>query len=429
MFRRTVTLIAAVAAVAAVTLGVVLAPGRARATTPPQSVTPGGLIARVAVQLQHVKSVSGEFSWTNGLLGPSFVLPKRAPAELRQLWAEGTGRLWYQDGKMKLLVGSPPDQVMVVEDGRLVWVWSQARNTVWKYALPADRDDGRGWGGKAHGIAPSHGMGGGRPDWCKLPPGIGRKLGQLVSSVEMKVTDTTVAGRQARELTVMPATPNTTFGSFSVAFDAATSVPLRVRLSAAGRSAPVLSAGFTSVSYDSIASDQFSFTPPKDARVVEVRVRPQWRGGQRLRKHSCVAVSRPLTLKQARNRVGYRLASPSRPVKALPFQNAWVLKVKGEEGRCRPPGVKGAVVVERYGSGFGSVLVVQGRVAAAQLQRVAETLSGVKLSSAVTLGVHRGVEVKTPLVNAFGWRSGEVVYVVVGMVPATELERFAGALR
>ena len=77
-----------------------------------------------------------------------------------------------------------------------------------------------------------------------------------------------MAGRESYILTVTPASgARTTFGSVQVAVDGFTFVPLQVQVYAKGDSTPLLSAGFTKVSYAKNATSLFSFAPPAGATV------------------------------------------------------------------------------------------------------------------------------------------------------------------
>ncbi|GLI27442.1 hypothetical protein ARHIZOSPH14_16840 [Agromyces rhizosphaerae] len=95
-------------------------------------------------------------------------------------------------------------------------------------------------------------------------------LAALDASDEIAVGDDgRVAGRDAYELVVTPADPDTTIGRIAIAVDAETGVPLAVEVVARGASDPAFTVGFTSVSFDAPDPALFAFTPPEGWTVTE----------------------------------------------------------------------------------------------------------------------------------------------------------------
>lgn len=78
-----------------------------------------------------------------------------------------------------------------------------------------------------------------------------------------------VAGRAAYQLQLLPKDTRSLIGSVQIAIDAATSVPLRVQIFAAGASSPAFQVGFTSVSFNVPGASVFEFVPPAGASVQE----------------------------------------------------------------------------------------------------------------------------------------------------------------
>jgi outer membrane lipoprotein-sorting protein len=78
-----------------------------------------------------------------------------------------------------------------------------------------------------------------------------------------------VAGRAAYQLLLTPKDTRSLIGSVQIAIDAATSVPLRVQIFAAGATSPAFRVGFTSVSFNVPNASVFEFVPPAGASVEE----------------------------------------------------------------------------------------------------------------------------------------------------------------
>ena len=102
-----------------------------------------------------------------------------------------------------------------------------------------------------------------------------------------------VAGRAAYQLQLSPKDSRSLIGSVQIAIDAATSVPLRVQIFAAGASSPAFQVGFTSVSFNVPNSSIFEFVPPAGAQR-RARHRPVRRHSeQRPVRRRCCSSSGP----------------------------------------------------------------------------------------------------------------------------------------
>jgi outer membrane lipoprotein-sorting protein len=78
-----------------------------------------------------------------------------------------------------------------------------------------------------------------------------------------------VAGRAAYQLQLSPKDTRSLIGSVQIAIDAATSVPLRVQIFAAGATSPAFQVGFTSVSFNVPSASIFEFVPPAGASIEQ----------------------------------------------------------------------------------------------------------------------------------------------------------------
>lgn len=80
-----------------------------------------------------------------------------------------------------------------------------------------------------------------------------------------------VAGRPVYVLSVEPRTSATLIGRIAISIDAAKRVPLRVAVYARGARSAAIWAAFTSVSFGSIDPSVYSFSPPRGAKIEQVR--------------------------------------------------------------------------------------------------------------------------------------------------------------
>lgn len=89
----------------------------------------------------------------------------------------------------------------------------------------------------------------------------------------------------------------------------------------------------------------------------------------------------------------------------------------------------GAVVVIHFGSGFGSIVLVesQGRSSqVADLQRIAQLLR--RFITTTTIAGGAGWELQTSLVSVALWHQGATAAVATGLVPQALLGRFLAAI-
>lgn len=78
-----------------------------------------------------------------------------------------------------------------------------------------------------------------------------------------------VAGRPVYELVVAPRSDKSTIGDGVISVDAATGLPLAVRVDAKATGKPAIEVRFTSVSFDKPASSTFEFAPPPGSTVEQ----------------------------------------------------------------------------------------------------------------------------------------------------------------
>jgi outer membrane lipoprotein-sorting protein len=415
MSRKVLIPILIVVVAAAATIGVLAARAQGSATLP--TVTPSQLLANVATKAHQTKSLSGDVAWTNGLLGDTSVLNlggATTPTGIASLLQGGKGRIWLQDGKVRLeSQGQGGDLVVTAANGS-VWTYTSAANTATQYSVPTG----------ANGATSPTPL----PSTSVFDPvtRIEAALQELAPTATVAVTGQEgVAGQQSYILTLTPTTLNTTLGSVQVAIDGTTFVPLRIEVFPKGSATAALSAGFTSVSYASIDGKLFEFTPPSGAKVVHKTVTmPTGQGAKRGSEDQTKQEMQPLTVAQAEAKAGFKLALPQGS--DLPFSGAAVLP--GERGTTG----SGPVVLLHYGEGFRSVLLVETQATpdqVSQLQKQLGQLGKVQIVQPTMVNGSPGVTLSTSLVNVVAWQQGKLMAAAAGMVPQSDLSVFADSVQ
>jgi outer membrane lipoprotein-sorting protein len=192
---------------------------------------------------------------------PMGSMPGSGPMALAS--GEGTVRVW-SDGpdRQRLALVEPRSETTVVRNGREVWVWSSADATADRYLLP-------------DGEAVENDK-----DVPELPPGVNlpstpQEAAELALEALDPTTEVTtagvarVAGRDAYELILTPRDAATLVERVSIALDAQTSIPLRVRVDSTTLTDPALEVGYTSVDFGTPDPALFEFAPPPGAIVTE----------------------------------------------------------------------------------------------------------------------------------------------------------------
>lgn len=408
----------AVLAVAAVTIGVATSKAQG-STTSLAPISPAQLLARVAGAAKSTSAMSGDVAWSNGLIPGSDLTSmlsgqSSAPTSLAGLALGGSGRLWIQRGSgLRLESQGGGSDFVLVAGKNGVWSYSSATNTATHYAAPAGASAAPSASPQAASTEPL----------AAITSGIQGFASTGAVSVSEKAS---VAGEPSYLLTMTPKSSTTTLGSVQVAIDGKTFVPLRLQVFAKGDARAVLSAGFTSVSFRHLSSDLFTFTPPASATVKQ-QVMPSSQGllGGAAGK-ATPAADKPLTLAQAKaaaGSYGLALVVPRQTAlpSALPFAGATV---------SAPTKAQGAAAVLHYGTGFGSVVLVEAQGASGQAaslgQQIARLPHGVVTTTTIAGGP--GFELQTSLVSVVAWRHGSVAATAAGLVPQALLAQFLAAI-
>jgi outer membrane lipoprotein-sorting protein len=170
-----------------------------------------------------------------------------------------TMNVWYagNDQQRFALLGQLSEDDLI-HNGADLWSYDSSTRTVTHKTLTQDASDKVG--SSIASSAPS-----------LDPQAAAEKALAAIDPTTVVVVDRTarVAGRAAYQLQLSPKDTRSLIGSVQIAIDAATSVPLRVQIFAAGATSPAFQVGFTSVSFNVPNSSIFEFVPPAGASVEQ----------------------------------------------------------------------------------------------------------------------------------------------------------------
>lgn len=460
--KRVVLLLVAVLAAAAVTVGIVAAAGADQSTSLPAISAPE-LLAKMGQMGASTRAISGEVSWTNGLLGD---LPEAAagggtfhglPARL-PLVTDGSGRIWVsEDGVRVESQGGSGDQILVASAAdRSLWAYDSAAGTARHWMVTgATADDSP---------APS-------PSATMLTPeAIALTLQRLAPNARVDVAgQATVAGREAYLLRLTPTATDTALGSVQAAVDGRTFVPLRLEVFAVGGAEAVLSFGFDSVSYDPVDAGLFAFAPPAGTDVT-TRTIDAGAARERAGETHPEQMTEPSAAEKAAAHELLRRALLSREqVQGLvPFPLAWARDYSarpfrwgyvfdgglpltatgaplfdlaqfgggpaggaGDAGGSAPAGAAetpqtGPASVLLYGDGFGAIALAQTETTPGVDEQLAQLPA---LIDTVTVDGAPARLLATPLGSVIVWQRGDTTLIAGGMVPKADLLTFAQSVR
>ncbi|MFH0917152.1 MAG: outer membrane lipoprotein carrier protein LolA [bacterium] len=481
MQRRSLIIIAIVAllAVTGVTVGLVAT----RAQGEPQlaTITPAQLLANVAQHAGDITAVSGDVSWKNDVLGLSMLsFGGQGSGDLTALLSSGSGRVWVQDGKARFEIQGAMGDTTVVGDSTSVWVYTSASHTATEYTLPA--------GSKAtQGDEQSSATPSSQKAVADPVAAIDDFIQKLAPDATLAVSDqVTVAGQSCYVLSLIPKATNTIFGSVQVAIDSETYLPLKLDVYAKGTVKPVFTAGFTSVSYSELSDSIFAFTPPSTATVEHKALTLPAGMASRLGAGSAVEPDSatdhsssndekaPLTLAEAAAKAGFTPPSAQTTDPALTFGGASVIPAQevdlqsllgqlqsGALGSIMPgfgalgsdpdaqsstsstvdpsqslptslmsgPVTVGPTVIQRYGQGFGTVVLVEAKVPTELTAQLEQMLSSVPLLSRTTAGGATIYQLNTALGSVALWDKDGLLFMAAGSVSQTDLTGFIASVR
>jgi len=253
---RLLLLIAAVLAVGISATAIALAVGGG--AKPPQK--PLAQAVHDALSAPAVEGVSANVTLTNHLIeGASLASSsgQGAAAAASPLLAGASGRLWIaKDGRMRLELQAEKGDTQIVYDGHTISMYDAASNTLYRYTPPASE--------QPETTSPHAAQ---APSVTKIEEAIAH----LSSHATVTSTPENVAGRPAYTVRVSPKEGGSLLAGSELSFDAANGAPLRAAVYSTTSSSPVIELAATEASFGAVSDSVFSFTPPANAKVQEVK--------------------------------------------------------------------------------------------------------------------------------------------------------------
>jgi outer membrane lipoprotein-sorting protein len=335
-----------------------------------QGATPAGITARIHFTNNLIASGSLPTGMTTPLLSGA------------------SGRLWVQgDGKFRLELQGSNGDTEISSDGTRVSLLDVASNTV--YRLPASQAASTPKSNHAPLTLATI-------DDALSKLGAGLTIGGA--------TPTTVAGQGAYETTVSPKQNGGLIGGLGLAFDAANGTPLRVSLTAAGSSSPVLQLEVTDISFGAVADSDVTVTPAAGAKVVDIA--SAGNPGPSSGSHPTSIEGLPAV----RAAAGFTVTAPDTLV-GLQQANVRLIDWNGTK-----------VAVAAYGKGLASIVVAELPASAK------DPLASLDQLPSISINGTTGRELATALGTAVTFQKDGVRTVVFGSVPTVSAEQAAREL-
>jgi outer membrane lipoprotein-sorting protein len=179
------------------------------------------------------------------------------------LAGDHTAKIWIDGAdKVRIATIAPLAETNWIRNGHDVWSYDSGTLTTTHATIPADTtgtaDEGTG----------------ATPDPIHDTPlqFAQNLLDQVTPSTTVSIdTPSRVAGRPVYQLVLTPNDPASTVGNVTFSIDAATGLPLDVKVDARSTGSTALELGFTDISFDAPAPSTFEFTPPPGSTVVEAK--------------------------------------------------------------------------------------------------------------------------------------------------------------
>ncbi len=247
------------AAALAATAAISTIPKMIPASADPVPVLPPLTAAQLMdrVRTSDVTTLSGDIAFTARLglpdlssfgVGGGTFLDLLSGTHTAHVWVDGPERV-------RLAIDSPQAEQDWIRNGADVWAWDSSSMGVTHVSVPEGADHER-----VPSTVPAV-----DPATAAL-----QLLDAVDPTTEVSVrTPGYVAGRPVYELVVAPRSATSTVADGEIAVDAATGVPLAVRVHAKDTTAAVIDIEFTSISFDTPPASTFTFTPPPGSTVKE----------------------------------------------------------------------------------------------------------------------------------------------------------------
>ncbi len=231
-------------------------------------LTPEQLLIKVA-DAEPVP-MSGTVVYTARLGLPDIPMPEmRSAAPVNLLSGSSTVRMWTDgEEKSRASLQGPLSEYSIVANGPEVWTYSSSDNEAVHYTVsPEDLAEFKAMDPAEKAAA----------DGTELPTpevAVRQLLTMAKTSTDVSVgSATTVAGRDAYQLGLVPNTSGSLIDRVLIAVDAKTFTPLRAQVwSTDDSKAPAMEVAFTDVSFKAPDDSVFTFTAPKGATTKDVEV-------------------------------------------------------------------------------------------------------------------------------------------------------------
>jgi outer membrane lipoprotein-sorting protein len=213
----------------------------------------------------QIQGVSAQIQWTDHLLeGANLTSGGGEASQLTSspLISGASGRLWIsKEGHVRLELQSEKGDTQIYYDGHTVQMYDPSSNTLYRYTPPVHE------GGTEQSTAPDTGTHHEPPSVAKIE----QALSHLSTHTNVSgATPTDVAGQAAYTVRVTPKESGSLLGGAELSFDATHGVPLRAAIYSTEGPTPALELAVTSISYGSVESSVFAFTPPANAKIEDV---------------------------------------------------------------------------------------------------------------------------------------------------------------
>ena len=251
-------------AVVAVTAGITSASSIAPAGADPVPVLPVLTPAQLLDKVRNVQvmTLTGDISLSSHLGLPSLgSFGVRTGTLIELLTGTHTAHVSVDGPEhVRIALDAPQAESDWIRNGNDAWSWDSSTQHVLHTTLPAAAAGDASAEPSADETTP------------KLDPVAAAN--QLLASIDPTTLVTVrtpgyVAGRPVYELVVAPRSDKSTIGDGVISVDAATGLPLAVRVDAKATGKPAVDVRFTSLSFDKPASSTFEFAPPPGSTVEE----------------------------------------------------------------------------------------------------------------------------------------------------------------
>jgi outer membrane lipoprotein-sorting protein len=176
----------------------------------------------------------------------------------------GSGRLWIShNGDVRIELQAEKGDTDIYWDGTTLSAYDASSNTLYRYT-PSKQE-----GGTSDTPQPETGTADHEaPSVAKIEEGLAH-MREHVDVSEAKPDD--VAGQPAYTVRVSPKEGGSLIAGAELSFDANNGVPLRTAIYSTTSSAPVIELAATEISYGTVPASVFSFTPPANAKIEDVK--------------------------------------------------------------------------------------------------------------------------------------------------------------